>query len=385
LNLPRTVPTFSVAVAVYQAVRSLCLPRESVVLCPSYNCGHEIEAIIRLGLRVECYRVGTDMEADLDDIRRRLLGDVKAVLVTHYFGFAQPLDELRALCDRHGVFLIEDCAHALLSDDSAGTLGQVGDAAVFNLRKTLPLPSGGAVLFNHPDLRMDASLATPPRLAPWLKGITLMRKAAVDRLRDEPTWGSLTALAGLVPIVALNGALARMLPLESAATYDPDDEDFGFDSRMLAWGISPFSMKLLSRLDWSTIAERRRDNFRYLANELDRLEGCRLIYDDVSDFTCPLYLPIRVIERERLFMALVQRGIHSAVWWDACHPVIDWDAFPEAVELKNHVLALPVHQDLTDAQLEYIIATLGQLVGTTTRRRGEFRHPRRSSGRHAKL
>ena len=65
-------------------------PPGSVVLCPSYNCGHEIEPLLRLGLRPKWYRVGPDLETDLDDIRRRFTEEVRAVLVTHFFGFAQP-------------------------------------------------------------------------------------------------------------------------------------------------------------------------------------------------------------------------------------------------------------------------------------------------------
>src|SRR2546427_5586082 len=128
LDQARSTPTFSGTASIYQAFRALKLAPGSVVLCPSYNCGHEIEPLLRLGLRVRWYRVGPDLEMDLEDIRRRFTEEVRAVLVTHYFGFAQPLEELRVLCDRWDAFLVEDCAHALLSDNAAGTLGRTGDA-----------------------------------------------------------------------------------------------------------------------------------------------------------------------------------------------------------------------------------------------------------------
>jgi perosamine synthetase len=106
LSRERLLLTFSGTVALYQAFRALELPPGSTVLCPSYNCGHEIEPLVRLGLQVQCYRVGLDLKPDLRDIERRMGPEIRALLVTHYFGFAQPLAELRTLCDRRGIRLV---------------------------------------------------------------------------------------------------------------------------------------------------------------------------------------------------------------------------------------------------------------------------------------
>ena len=228
--------------------RSACAPG-AVVLCPSYNCGHEIEPLIRLGLRVRCYRVGGDLEVDLDDLRRRMDREVKAVLVTHYFGFGQPLDELKTLCDRRGVFLVEDCAHALFSDNASGDLGRAGDAAVYSIRKTLPLPNGGAVLFNNPGIPMPAPLDPPPMLTTWLKALDLTRKSVVDRVRRDGSWTDLLPMAAMVPLVGGRELLIRLHPAQGTACYDPDDENLGFDSRIMDWSMSPYSAALLNRID----------------------------------------------------------------------------------------------------------------------------------------
>jgi perosamine synthetase len=343
---------------VHQAFRALDLPAGSTVLCPSYNCGHEIEPILRLGLRVQCYRVGGDLQADLYDIARRLDDDVRAIVLTHYFGFAQPLAELRALCDRHGIRLVEDCAHAFLSEDARGTMGRVGDVSVYSIRKTLPLPNGGAVVFNDPTLEVPTGLVRPPRLATWLKGLALIRKAAVDGARDRGSWLDLAGLAGLAPLVAGSEVLERIYPGSATACYDPDDEAFEFDSSVLAWGMAPWSGRLLDRLDWGAIAERRRHNYRVLADGLRALDGCELPFPEVDDHTCPLFLPVVVDRRMEVFRHLVGERIFAAVWWDQRHPAVDWKEFPEAADLKDRVLALPVHQDVDDGQLARVIAAL---------------------------
>lgn len=121
---PNVVLTYSGTGAAYQAFHTLGLSVGSTVLYPSYNCGHEIEPLTRLGLCVECYRIKDELQLDLEDIENRIKGDIKALLVTHYFGFAQPLTKLRQLCDQYGIFLVEDCAHAFLSDNADQNLAR---------------------------------------------------------------------------------------------------------------------------------------------------------------------------------------------------------------------------------------------------------------------
>jgi dTDP-4-amino-4,6-dideoxygalactose transaminase len=365
LGQPRLLLTFSGTAAVYQAFRALALPPGSTVLCPSYNCGHEIEPLIRLGLRVRCYRIGADLEVDLTEVERRMSRDVRALMVTHFFGFGQRLEEVRALCDRRGVRLVEDCAHALLSDNPSGNLGRLGDVSIYSMRKTLPLPNGGAVLFNDPAVPIPEALEAPPRLTTWLKALDLARKSAVDRVLRDGSWLDILPMAALAPLVGGSELLVRLHPAAATSCYDPDDDDFGFDSRILAWSISSYSRGLLDRLDGSGIAARRRYNYRYLADGLRGLAGCRMLRPELGDHTCPLFLPILAHRRAEVFQHLVRHRIYPAIWWDQRHPAVDWSEFPEAGDLKDRVLALPVHQDVDDEQLEYLLSTMRRCPSST--------------------
>jgi dTDP-4-amino-4,6-dideoxygalactose transaminase len=199
---PGVLLTYSGTAAIYQAFLALGLPPGSTVLCPSYNCGHEIEPLLRLGLRVECFRVTADLRVDVEDIANRLESGAAAVMITHYFGFAQPLPELRELCDIHGAFLVEDCAHALFSDNATGDLGRVGDLAIYSTRKTLPIPNGGAVIANNAALRPNRSLTAPPRLTTWLKSLDLTAKSVWDRYAAERWVGDIAWLSARLPLVA---------------------------------------------------------------------------------------------------------------------------------------------------------------------------------------
>lgn len=351
--------TFSGTAAIYQAFRSLLLPDGSVVLCPSYNCGHEIEPLTRLGLKVECYRITADLQIDFEDLERRLKGNVKALLVTHYFGFAQPLAALRALCDQHGVLLVEDCAHALLSDDATSTLGRVGNVAIYSMRKTLPIPNGGAVLFNDAPRPAPDVLRPPARMSTWLKSMDLIGKAALDQFLHSGDWRDVPPLIALSPLVLGSRAVERVFSRSSSAHYNPDDEDFRFATEILSWGIAPFSLRVLARIDWTRVASRRQQNYRFLARALQGIAGCRVMLPNLPDYTCPLYLPIFVQwSPSDAYHHLARQRIYADVFWEQEHPAVDWRQFPEARELKRQVLALPVHQDVDEEQLEHLAATL---------------------------
>ena len=63
--------------------------------------------------------------------------NVKAILITHFLGFPQPIDEIKRICNERNLFLIEDCAHAFLSSYNGNPLGSYGDIAVFSLLKDI--------------------------------------------------------------------------------------------------------------------------------------------------------------------------------------------------------------------------------------------------------
>jgi dTDP-4-amino-4,6-dideoxygalactose transaminase len=93
------------------------------------------------------FRVDTALEMDVQHVERLLAArQYGLLLLIHFFGFPQAgLGEARALCDRYGVTLVEDCAHVL----HGGDIGIVGDASFFSIHKTLPIRSGGILQLNH--------------------------------------------------------------------------------------------------------------------------------------------------------------------------------------------------------------------------------------------
>src|SRR5690242_12859447 len=95
-----------------------------------------------------------DFSLDPDDVARRLTPRTKAVCVVHFAGYAAPVAELRALCDAHGLALIEDAAHApdaTLDGRMLGTWGLAGAFSFFS-NKVLACGEGGLLATDDDDV-----------------------------------------------------------------------------------------------------------------------------------------------------------------------------------------------------------------------------------------
>ena len=132
--------------AVTRGLRALGIGPGDDVLVPAFHHGVEVEAVRATGARPLPYPIGADLCLRVSEVERRVTETTRAVYATHYFGFPQPAAALRALCDRRGLVLLEDCALALGSEDGGRPLGTLGDLAVFCLYKTLPVPDGGLLV-----------------------------------------------------------------------------------------------------------------------------------------------------------------------------------------------------------------------------------------------
>jgi perosamine synthetase len=74
----------------------------------------------------------------------------KAVVAVDMFGYPCELDEIRSICDRHGLALIEDAAEALGAEYQGAPIGSHGPSGVFGFYPNKQLATGeGGVVFTH--------------------------------------------------------------------------------------------------------------------------------------------------------------------------------------------------------------------------------------------
>jgi dTDP-4-amino-4,6-dideoxygalactose transaminase len=57
-----------------------------------------------------------DWNADPKDIEAKITSKTKAVIIVHFAGYPCDMDEIKAICQKHNLVLIEDVAHAIGAD-----------------------------------------------------------------------------------------------------------------------------------------------------------------------------------------------------------------------------------------------------------------------------
>lgn len=92
-----------------------------------------------------------NMDPDALEKAFEIYPDVKLVVVAHLYGTPGKIDELRALCDKHGALIVEDAAESLGASYKGVQTGMFGDYAAisFNGNKIITGSSGGMLLTNN--------------------------------------------------------------------------------------------------------------------------------------------------------------------------------------------------------------------------------------------
>ncbi len=96
---------------------------------------------------------------DVEDVKKKVTKKTAGVIVVHIAGYVCPqIHELKEFCRQHGLFLLEDCAHAhgaMLDGQKAGTFGDVGCFS-FYPTKVMTSCEGGMIITDDEALVQDA-------------------------------------------------------------------------------------------------------------------------------------------------------------------------------------------------------------------------------------
>ncbi|MBW4694003.1 MAG: DegT/DnrJ/EryC1/StrS family aminotransferase [Lyngbya sp. HA4199-MV5] len=238
------------------------------------------------------------------------MGTLKAIIPVHIYGHPANMPAIMALADRHGLYVIEDCAQAhgaVLNDRKVGTWGHL---AAFSLYPTKNLGALG-----------DAGIV----------------------VTDDPT------LAEAMSIQRQYGWRQRYI-----------SDVAGMNSRLDPLQAAILQVKL-QRLDWEN-AQRQ-----WVAAEYNRqLSGLPLALPQLSGNIVHVYhqYVIRVNERDRLQQFLSEQQIGTGIHYPV--PVHqqpayrsrlpkDYSSLPITEQLSQEILSLPMHPYLMPEEVQRVV------------------------------
>jgi len=142
--------------ALHLACQALGLSTGDEVLCPVLTFVASANAILYTGAKPVFVDINGPHNLNLSvaDAAGKVTERTRAIMVVHYAGYPCDMDAIAALARRHGLKIIEDCAHApgavyhsAQGPRLAGTLGDIGCFSFF-ANKNMTTGEGGLVVTN---------------------------------------------------------------------------------------------------------------------------------------------------------------------------------------------------------------------------------------------
>lgn len=300
------------------------------VIVPSNTMMASPASVIHAGgwvIFADCQR--ENLQLDPEDLKKKIRKDTRAVMLVHIGGIISPhLDEIKKTCDRYGLALIEDAAHAhgaTIDGRPAGTLGLAGSFS-FYPTKVLNTAEGGMITTDDDDIyRQAVSLRDHGRAS------------------DDPNvhvelgynwrFSELHALLGIQQMMKAKEVLAERRRL--AGLYDKKLEGLR--------GIRKIQIP---------------------ANVVSSYYKYIVMLEDGID-----KVPVKRALKEKYGVSLT-----GEVYANPCHrqPVFKKhphmvandpsDAFPGTEYVAARHICLPLYPSLTDGEVEYVVASLRKVL-----------------------
>jgi len=315
------VAVSSCTAALHLALAGLGIGEGDEVLLPSLTFVATANAVRYVGARP----VFVDIESlthpliALSDAERKLTSKTKAVIVVHYAGYLADMQAWRAFADRHGLWLIEDAAHAPLGAGSDG----LADASAYSFftNKNMTTAEGGMLLARDENV--------------------------LDRVRRMRSHG-MTSLT---------------LDRFKGHAFSYDVVELGYNYRMDELRAAMGLVQLRHLRERNACRRKLTLQYRALLADIPSLmlpfgkehsEDCHLM---------PVLLPAGV-DRERIMHAMRAQGVQTSIHYPPVHRFSAYEAFSSTQTLANTVhycereLSLPLHPGLKEEDVARVVTSL---------------------------
>ena len=131
------------------ALATLNLSKNDEVITQSFTFVATVEAIIEARAKPVSIEIDKPLNMDPNDLIKRINKHTKAVIVVHMLGIPCRIKEIKKICTKYNLVLIEDTAWGLgasVDKKKLGTWGDIGTYS-FDFAKTITTGEGGMIVF----------------------------------------------------------------------------------------------------------------------------------------------------------------------------------------------------------------------------------------------
>ena len=145
--------------ALHLAMRLLNIGAEDEVITSPYSFIASSNCILFEGATPVFVDIEEEtMGLDPSKVEQAITPRTKAIIAVHLYGKSCQIGELRSICDRHDLFLIEDCCEALGAKHQGQDVGSYGELACYGFypNKHITTGEGGMLTTNREEFATKA-------------------------------------------------------------------------------------------------------------------------------------------------------------------------------------------------------------------------------------
>lgn len=283
---------------------------DEFILMPAYLCPSILYNLKKLSIKYEFYKINKDLSIDLDDIKEKIGKiKIKTLFFIDYFGFYHNEETITYIkyLKKQNIIIIEDAVQMLWFNRKKF----IGDYVFNSYRKFLPI-DGSIVLCSKVksyNFKKDS----------YYKNVNLARvkKTIFQKFNI--------------------GTEEEFLRL-----YEKSEEEYYTREEII--GMDDESKKMLSKVDYKFIFNKRKENYYYLYDRLIENNKVELIYDkELIDDNSVLGLPILIENRDEIRKKLRKFNIYCPVHWNVIKE--DWcNKYVDSRYLSKKIITIPIDQ-----------------------------------------
>ena len=255
----------------------------------------------------------TYLSMDVTQLEQKITPQTKAVIAVHLHGQMADIEAIKDICDKHQLFLIEDCAQSHLSEANrkiAGTIGIAGSFSFYPGKNLGAYGDAGCIVTN------DAALATKCRM------------------------------------YANHGALKKH-----------EHEIEGINSRLDGIQAAVLNVKLPHLRRWTAARQTNAALYREALTDITQIKF--IAEKPKTKHSYHLFI-ILSENRDALKAHLEAAGIETAIHYPTPLPLLKAYAsdgytaadFPHAATAAGQMLSLPMYPELSIEQINYIAESI---------------------------
>ena len=313
------------------------------IIIPAYMCESTIQPLRSYGFDLVFIDIDENLTLPVDKLKKIISNkQVKALLLVHYFGLTQEIDEVVSLCHKFGVKVIEDASHGFMSQFLRDKDSTTGDAEIFSMRKNLPIIDGGALRINNTSYDMAKKSNNK------CVSMTSDAKYLILRFFEKVV----TGLGVNIYSQFINNIKTKFRSKMNIEIYNHNN----IKALKTSWQLS----KYLGNEEYLKSSQQKIiQNFNLLSQALQQI-GFRLFAESVEDNVVP-QVCIIYDDSGGLIEYLRSKGIGAWRWPDVEMPdevTHNPSQYPNTVFFDKKLVLLPIHQSIGDKQINYMIRVL---------------------------